>query len=134
MAEVVVRGLKELEDTLMALPVEIAGPIARASLRIGAKVYEDGLRRRLPAVTGTGRAAIQVTVRRDRRWGWVAWIGPTKRAFYLRFLEWGTRSIAARGYARATLDEDAQIAIASFAVSMRAKIEAATRRLRKRGA
>jgi HK97 gp10 family phage protein len=134
---VTIKGLKELDAALRALPDAMqAGPV-RAGLKAGAAVLQDGMGQRAPRdrdVEGVTLAdeivvAAKVSNKRDTA---IAQIGPSIRAFYARFLEFGTEKMRARPFIRKTLELDGQIAIAALAVHAKAGIERAVKRLARR--
>ena len=132
-----IKGLRELDAALRALPDEMqAGPV-RAGLKAGAKVLQEGMAMRAPrdptpdGVTLAEEivAAVRVSTAKDTA---VAEIGPSKRAFYGGFQELGTENHPAQPFMRPTLDADGQIAIAAYAVEMKEGLVRAAKRLAKR--
>jgi HK97 gp10 family phage protein len=136
------KGLKELEQALDQLPIELKDKAVRKGLRWGADVLKDGMTRRAP------RAAVHRVIRRGRAYPIrladsivarvrrvkgenVAEVGPGKGAFWGRFQEHGTRFMAPQRFMTPTLTEDSQIAIAAFVAGARQELETITRRLRR---
>ena len=133
-----IKGLRELDAALRALPDEMqAGPV-RAGLKAGADVLREGMGLRAPrdpdpnGVTLADEivAVVRVSNAKDTA---VAQIGPSRRAFYGGWQEFGTAHHAAQPFMRPTLDQDGQIAVAALAVHLRAGLERAAKRLAKRG-
>ncbi len=120
-----VRGIPELKAALGALVPKLRRQALRNALAAGARVVRDEARRRAPVLQntlrapyrkpGTVRKAIVVrTSKAARRRGDVGVfvnVRPARRGqrgakstndpFYWRFLEFGTRHIAARGFLQA---------------------------------
>ena len=129
-----ITGLKELDAALRALPDAMqAGPV-REGLKAGAEVLRQSMAHRAPRdpdVSGVTLAEemvaeVKVSTKRDTA---EARIGPSKRAWYGRFQEFGTEHHAAQPFMRPALDQDGQLAIAALAQAMAAGLERAARRL-----
>lgn len=108
MAEVKIKGLKELYDALQTLPVKLEQNVMRGALRAGAKVFESEIKQTVPVAPpneknkrlyggreGLLRDSVRVSVRVRR--GQVTAIvkagGKAKGggdAYYARFVEFGT--------------------------------------------
>ena len=106
MAFATLEGARELERAL----VRASDAVARESLveatAAGAKVIVESARRRAVKATGRGAESIHASVTERSRFGVTQAIGPTKRAFYMRFLEFGTVKMPARPFLRPALDEE----------------------------
>jgi HK97 gp10 family phage protein len=136
---VTIKGLKELDAALRALPDEMQAAPVRAGLKAGAKVLADGMSMRAPRDQdreGVTLAEEIVTATRvsNTKGTAVAQIGPSKAAFYGFFQEFGTAHHVAQPFMRPTIDLDGQIAVAAYAVHMKAGIERAVKRLARRAA
>lgn len=89
-----VRGLKELDEAMRKLPVEVAGPITLAALRAGGELIRSAAAANVDSRTGRTAADIRVEVQiqSEERRG-VAAVGGTTgkqgRAHVLRWLEFG---------------------------------------------
>lgn len=147
MAEVEVQGLKELADALRALPKELAsksgGPLAKG-LRAAANVIKNEAKHRAPVLRnktpyrkpGTVRDAIRV--RRDRiqapgatetfevyvkqaKGGSRGTFSPDD-PFYWRFLEFGTKKMAARPFMRPAFEAKKDEALNTFETVLAAAI------------
>ena len=133
------KGLRELDAALRALPEEMQGAPVRAGLKAGAEVLREGMALRAPRdpdVNGVTLAdeivaVVRISNKKDTA---VAQIGPSRRAFYGGFQEFGTVNHAAQPFMRPTLDQDGQIAVAALAVHLRAGLERAVKRLARRRA
>jgi HK97 gp10 family phage protein len=134
---VTIKGLKELDDALRALPDEMQATPVRAGLKAAGKFLAEGMALRAPrdpVVEGVTLAneivsRARVSTARDTA---AVEVGPSKAAFYGRFLEMGTEKMRARPFMRPTLDQDGQSAIAVFASHMRDGLERAAKKLAKR--
>ncbi len=130
------KGLRELDKALSLLPDEMQAEPVRAGLRAGAKVLQEGMSIRAPRdadVHGVTLAEeivtkLDVSLERDTA---AAFVGPSRRAFYALFLEFGTVKMEARPFIRPTLLEDGQIAIAAVATQLKAGLSRVARRLAK---
>jgi HK97 gp10 family phage protein len=131
-----IRGLKELDAALSALPDEMQAAPVRAGLKAVGKYLSEGMASRAPrdvVVEGVTLAEemvfeAKVSMAKDTA---AVIVGPSKRAFYGRFQEFGTETNAAQPFMRPTLDEDGQGAVAVFAVHMKVGLERAAKRLAK---
>lgn len=131
MIEITVHGLKELQDALDKLPIEIQERTLRFALRKGANVIAEGAARRAPRDTGKLAEDIVVRTRKDRAKGLVAEIGPSKKVFYGMFQELGTSFHAAQPFLRPALDEEGEKAVKELGSELGKAIERAVKRLAK---
>lgn len=131
-----IKGLKELDAALRALPDEMQAAPVRAGLKAAGKFLAEDMAARAPrdvVVAGVTLAEeivfqVKVSTVKDRA---AVEVGPTRRAFYGRFQEFGTEQHAAQPFMRPTLDMGGQSAIAVFASHMKAGLERAAKRLAK---
>jgi HK97 gp10 family phage protein len=134
-----IKGLRELDAALRALPEEMQRAPVRAGLKAGAEVLREGMALRAPrdpiqeGVTLADEITTAVRISSARNTA-IAQIGPSRRAFYAGFLELGTVKMRARPFMRTTLEQDGQIAIAAFAVHMKEGLIRAVKRLAKKTA
>lgn len=124
-----VHGLAELEQSLREIPIELERNLVRTALRDGGRVLAQGISRRMPRRTGAAAANVEISIRKDAKYGLKAVIGWSSKYFYARFLEFGTKYITRRAFMQATLEQDFQIATAAFTVSLRDRFEATVRRI-----
>ena len=122
MAKITVEGLSEIEHAMENLSIQVNRRVLRDGLRAGAEVYRNGMSARAPERTGLLRSSITVRVKIGAR-GQVASIGPSKDAFYGRFLELGTRKMEPRPFMRPTLIADGRAAVEAFLAAGRATFE-----------
>lgn len=132
-----IRGLKELDEALRQLPDALqAGPV-RSGLKAAGKYLAEGMATRAPrdpvvaGVTLAEEIVAEATVSTKRHSASVQ-IGPTRRAFYGSFQEFGTEDHPAQPFMRPTLDQDGQGAIAVFASHMKEGIDRVVRRLARK--
>lgn len=89
-----VKGLKELEAALDALPANVERNVARGALRAGANVLRDEARRLAPVKSGLLQKFIRVVQRRGAPGrlmvNVVAGGSGAGKPWYARFLEYGT--------------------------------------------
>jgi HK97 gp10 family phage protein len=87
-----VRGLKELTATFNNLAKDVRGPILREALTAGGEVLKTTAVARIHSVTGKTAGDIRLVVSTsETEDGGAAMVGGTKRAYILRFLEFGTK-------------------------------------------
>ncbi len=99
-------GLQQLDRQLHSLPGKIAGRALATAVRAGARLVRDAARDRAPIVTGSMSANI---VARTERTGSdtekTAIVAVRNRpAYYWRFVEFGSRKMAARPFLRPAFD------------------------------
>lgn len=95
---VTIKGLKELDDLLKALPGEIEGKIMRSALRTGQKVIADAARANLAAngnvKTGSLYRSIRISFSKKEieRYGWMRarLYAGNEKAWYAHLIEFGT--------------------------------------------
>jgi HK97 gp10 family phage protein len=133
-----VEGLAELDRKLRSLGPKIARSALRSSLNAAAQVIKKDAILRAPVLTGRlAKKAIYVTrsrssatptkevyvvgVRQWKRGGKVKAYGP-QDAFYWRFLEFGTKHIAARPFLVPAFETKKQEAFERFKQKLREKI------------
>lgn len=147
MVKVKVHGLSDLAAALKALPPEIAsksgGPL-KTALRAAAVVIQDDAKSRAPVSSGVMRDAINV-MRDPRPKGvterYVVKVTKSRKvqrivqtadgnkgsrdAFYWRFIEFGTKFVAARPFLRPAFDSQAGNALDKFKAILAAGIKRA---------
>jgi HK97 gp10 family phage protein len=132
--EIEFKGLRELNATLHQLPDTMQGPMI-AGLMAGAEVYRQGMAERAPrdpivagvTLANEMMAVIKAPSIRDVP---TAVIGPSRKAWYARFLEFGTVHSAARPFMRQTLMQDAYEAQDAIAMHLRRGLPIAAERAR----
>ena len=145
-----IEGLAELDRALRELPVRIANRGLRASVYAGAKVIRDEARARAPKAAqslgpkqpppGTlkrsvimkhirelssgGRQTFYVMVRHGKKYQKQGKRGTLSQdAWYWRFLEFGTRKMAARPFLRPALESRRTQAVDAIKERLRQRIE-----------
>lgn len=90
MSMVQVKGLRELDAFLQAMPAKMEANVLRGALRAGAKPVLESARANAPVKTGTLREGLKITGR-SRRGRVTASVKATgKHAYLARWLEYGT--------------------------------------------
>lgn len=98
-------GGREIEKALKQLPRKAHRNVLAGMLRAGAKPIRDEARANVARKTGLGAKSIVTRSSRTRdRNSVAAKVTVLGRAFYLRFLEFGTRFIAATPFLRPAAD------------------------------
>ena len=145
-----IEGLAELDRALRELPVRIANRGLRTSVYAGAKVIRDEARARAPKAAqslgpkqpppGTlkrsvimkhirelssgGRQTFYVMVRHGKKYQKQGKRGTLSQdAWYWRFLEFGTRKMAARPFLRPALESRRTQAVGAIKERLRQRIE-----------
>lgn len=128
-----VNGAAELDRVLKLLPKQIGAKVLQGAVMAGAKPIQEEAQRLAPRATGKLAAnIIRARPRRERgrarRVGAVL-IGPSTRAFYGLFLEFGTSTIPAQPFLRPAFDAKAGEALARIGAELGKRIERAAVRL-----
>ena len=145
-----IEGLAELDRALRELPLRIANRGLRTSVYAGAKVIRDEARARAPKAAqslgpkqpppGTlkrsvimkhirelssgGRQTFYVMVRHGKKYQKQGKRGTLSQdAWYWRFLEFGTRKMAARPFLRPALESRRREAVDAIKARLRQRIE-----------
>ncbi len=101
-----VDGLIQLDRQLHSLPAHVAGNALAASVRAGARVVRDAVRDKAPVNTGALRANVYVANERtgdDAEKAVLVGVR-NRKTYYWRFIEFGTRKMAARPFLRPAFD------------------------------
>lgn len=84
-------GLKDLNKALQELDGKLATKINRRAISRGAQVIRKEMRALAPRKTGDLRRELRYKIRKSKeKTGFSGSVGPTKKAFYARFIEFGT--------------------------------------------
>lgn len=84
------KGGAELQKFLDQLPAKVEANVMRAALRAGAKVIEEEAKRNVPVDSGDLRDSIRVSTRSKRGTVTASVKAGNKKAWYWRFVEFGT--------------------------------------------
>jgi HK97 gp10 family phage protein len=139
-----IKGLRELDAALRALPEELQPQVVRPALTAAGQVWVDGMARRAP------KAAQHRIMRRGSAFPYPLFtsigmrvslakhqarlsVGPLQRAFWGRFQELGTRYQLPQPFMKPTLEGDGEKAIAAFAATAREKLDQVVRKLNPTG-
>lgn len=137
MISIKIEGAAEIQKVLDSLAPRVRGKVMVAALRSGGNVIRTSAKQRIPIrsepgakafrkggskgrLPGFGRASVIV---RKVRGGDIVEVGASKRAFYLRFLEFGTRFISARPWLRPAFDETGAAVLERIGASLRTNID-----------
>lgn len=85
-----IHGLKELNAKLKRMAARDANRITRRGISKMAQVIRKEMRDRAPRETGDLRKNLAYSIKRDLRGGFRGTVGPKPKAFYARFIEFGT--------------------------------------------
>lgn len=142
-----VDGLRELERKLLALPDKVNRQVLRKAVSDGAAVVRDEMRLRAPIYTGpvsqghpppgTLKKAIYMAHARTSHLGYEAFVvgvrhGKSQQkfnrdAFYFRFVEFGTKFMAAKPFMRPAFDVKKEAALEAIKTSLADGISTASR-------
>lgn len=117
-------GAKELDAVLRQLPDRVERQVLGAGIRSGAtlvrrEIMRDAPRGSEPPHPKYGRLVTNIAVsKRQVRPGAVGYTVHSGRAFWARFLEFGTRFMAARPFFRPAFDRAAEPAIKRIAAQI----------------
>jgi HK97 gp10 family phage protein len=140
-----IKGLKELYEALQTLPVKLERNVMRSALRAGMKVIMEEAKSNVPARTGALRDSFKISTRLRKGTVTAKVSVGNEKAFYGRFVEFGTaahviaaknkgqlmffaggfyRSVShpgakARPFMRPALDNKADDALRAFAAKVR---------------
>lgn len=113
MAEIKVRGLRELDAALRLLPKNIEKRVLGNAIRAAGRVIAADAKTRVPRATGQLKRSIVVrAVRGGAGRAVVGFLKPRSRIAHL--IEFGTRFMAARPFLRPALDTKAPDAVRKF--------------------
>jgi HK97 gp10 family phage protein len=143
--DIEIKGLRELDQAIRALPDAMQTQVVRAGLQAAGQVLVDGMAQRAPKdpkhrVMRRGSAfpfplfqsiGMRVSFAKNQA---RALVGPLSRAFWGRFQELGTRYQVPQPFMTPTLKADGERAIAAFAATAREKLDQAARKLNPKGA
>lgn len=116
-----VHGIRETQTAFTDLTTSVRTQVVRAALRESAKPVQETARRLAPKDTGRGARGISIDVRVQD--GFMrAFIGASKKAWYLGFHETGTSKMGARPFLRPALEENAGKIRDEFVVQINAAI------------
>lgn len=144
MAQSRIEGLAELAKSLRAMPEDLSKNALRAAVRAGAATIREEAKAKVPVATGKLRSAIYLKQIREAssRLSQVFFVGvrsgPKRRrnkktgaiekdysrdAWYWRFVEFGTRFMAARPFMRPAFERRKEAAVAAIAAKLKARID-----------
>ena len=98
-----IKGLKELGEALQTLPVKLERNVMRSAMRAGMKIIMDEARANVPARTGALRDSFKISTRVTRGTVTAKVSVGDRKAFYGRFVEFGTAAHVIRAKNRGQL-------------------------------
>ncbi len=102
---ITVAGATEVIEGLKRLPAALAGDTLEQAATAGASLLCEVIQQRAPERSGQLKRDIRVATLEKSSLHAVAGIGVTKKGFYWRFQELGTRKQPARPFIRPAADE-----------------------------
>lgn len=139
-----ITGLADLEKRLQAFPDKLAGNILRGAIRAGAVAIQQEARRMAPVSDaphklgkgskavkiqpGTLKKSIKVRLapRKSRSVPIEYWVYVSKKAWHWKFVEFGTRKMAAKPFMRPAFDTKKEAALDRIREYLAARIEQET--------
>lgn len=115
-------GFDELERKLARLDDAVKGHALLQAVEAGADVLEPDMRARAARRTGQLAASIETKSRIVKPTRAETSTGPSKKAWYGKFIELGTRKRPARPFMRPALFKNRQKIIAAIAAELRARL------------
>ena len=102
-ASVTVEGVPGVQERLRAIARQVGARVIEDAAMDAADVMVDEMRSRINVHTGRTRAGIDKQLKEREGNHVVVWVGATQRRFVARFLEFGTRKMSAKPWARPAL-------------------------------
>ena len=121
-------GLRELDHALQELAWPTARRALRKGMRQGANVIRDDARARAPKKSGLLKRSIRTRERRGDVGNIRFDIEVRQRAFYGRFLEYGTSKMSAKPFLRPAAESKAESAVTAMRDALSLAIAAEMRK------
>jgi len=138
-------GLREIDELLKQLPKQVAGRVLTAGLRAGGNVIRAEAKRTAPRRADPGAKPISSSSKKGRLPGYLrasiivraireagtsakVIVGPSRRAFYGRFSEFGTSRQPARPWLRPAFDRTREAALKAIKESLGRNVALAAER------
>lgn len=129
--DIQITGLKELDRALQELAWPASRRALRKGMRQGANIVRDEVRNKAPVRTGNLKRSIRTRERREEN-GWMRFaVEVRRRAFYGRFLEYGTSKMTAKPFIRPAASEKADVAVEHMRDALAEAIEIEMQRARR---
>jgi HK97 gp10 family phage protein len=123
---VTVTGLKELEQKLRDEPKNVAKKTLRRAAKDAADIWEAAISERAPAMTGFLRS--QITMSSKATGGdegsMQVMVGPSKKAYYGIFQEFGTRFMKAQPFMRPAFEQTKDQVLDAFVANLNQELNA----------
>ena len=124
-------GLRELDRALQELAWPAARRALRKGMRKGANVVRDEARAKAPVRTGKLRKAIRTRERSEDAGNMRFAVEVPRRAFYGRFLEYGTSKMAAKPFLRPAAEGKTEVAVGAMRDALAEAIRIELQRARR---
>ena len=98
MARVDFEGLDEINRALTQMAERAAAEVIGKALMAGAEILKVEVETRAPRLTGFLAGNILAKLKKKNRYNVEADVGPSKKAFYGKFLEFGTTRMSAQPF------------------------------------
>ena|SRR5579863_7471713 len=125
-AKVTITGLKELEQRLRDEPKNVAKRTLRRAAKDAADIWTSAISERAPSHTGFLRT--QITMSSKATGGdegsMQVMVGPSKKAFYGIFQEFGTRTQPAKPFMRPAFEETKDEVLQKFVEDLNQELNA----------
>lgn len=136
-----ITGLSDLEKALEAFPDKIARNILGGAIRAGAVVIQNEARQKAPQSAGPHKVGrkikgvivqpghlrknikVRMAPRKSRTSPIEYWVYVSKRAWYWKFVEFGTKKMSAKQFMRPAFDSRKQEALERIKEYLAARIE-----------
>jgi len=125
-AKVTITGLKELEQKLRDETKKVAKRTLRRAAKDAADIWENAISERAPALTGFLRS--QITMSSKAQGGDEGFlqvmVGPSKKAYYGIFQEFGTRFMKAQPFMRPAFEQTKDEVLDAFVTNLKYELNA----------
>jgi len=130
-----ITGLKELADKLRSMGPELNKKALRAGVSAAARIVRDDARARNPDATGkTEKAIISKYVKKESdNFKQTYIVAVHKRAWYWRFVEFGTVKLAARPFMRPAFESNKSKLVDAIRTKIAAQIKSYDRKQARLG-
>jgi HK97 gp10 family phage protein len=125
-----VEGLEEINRNLLDLGDKLAKQYIRKAAKQASDLFVKAAKQRAPVLQkptrqrqpGTLRDSIIAKVSLTKKKGLVVRVGPEKKVFYARFVEFGTSKMKPHPYMRPAWDSEKNAALDAFAESLKQSV------------
>lgn len=114
MVKMKVRGMEGLSRAILALPIRMRRKAVRPALQSAASIVRREIIQNAPVDTGVLKRSIRQKFKRATRFEEAVMVGVSQRAYYWKFLEFGTDRMAARPFIRPAFDRTSKETLTEF--------------------